>query len=148
MPSVVSVAQYCERTGTTEADLSGTDAIRVPALLRDATALVELHARPVTFDDAYLDDDGYIDETIPSNPYLGLIPVICRMVKRSVDNPNGFSQESIGDYSYSSFGDVVASKKEVDLIKQIMNTPTSSSHELDSYMPMGVFPDTTLLGEL
>lgn len=73
----------------------GTDTQRVVALLEDASALV----RDVAGRD-------WIDpETGDPLPVPGSIrAVVLRAVERAVRNPEGFSSESAGDYSYQRTG--------------------------------------------
>lgn len=70
---------------------TGDEATRVEALLDDASALVR--------------DEAGITWTDPDTGQLTLVPgsvraVVLRSVERAVRNPQGFSAESAGDYSY------------------------------------------------
>jgi hypothetical protein len=76
-------------------ELAGADLSRVVGLLEDASDLVRLEAG-VLGDNAWLlDSDGEL-RPIPTS----VRGVVRRMVDRAIRNPEGFSAESDGDYSY------------------------------------------------
>lgn len=87
MFALASVPDIEARLGRTFAD---AEAPRVVGLLEDASALVREYAGR-----SWIDSDG--------NPTVvpGTIrAVVLRVVERAVRNPDGFSAESDGDYSY------------------------------------------------
>jgi hypothetical protein len=73
----------------------GTDATRVVALLDDASSLVrDIAGR------TWIDPDTGVLTTVPGS----VRAVVLRAVERAVRNPEGFSAESAGDYSYQRTG--------------------------------------------
>lgn len=76
-------------------ELTGADLSRVVGLLDDASDLVRLEAGVVDGQEWLLDAAGEL-RPVPAT----IRGVVCRMVDRAVRNPEGFSAESDGDYSY------------------------------------------------
>jgi hypothetical protein len=73
----------------------GTDATRVVALLDDASSLVrDIAGR------TWIDPETGVLTTVPGS----VRAVVLRAVERAVRNPEGFSAESAGDYSYQRTG--------------------------------------------
>lgn len=87
MATLASVPDVEQRLGRvfTDAEIG-----RVTALLDDASELVRLEAGRT-----WVDDDG---NPLPIPGAVRM--VVLRMVDRAIRNPDGFSAESDGDYSY------------------------------------------------
>lgn len=92
MATLATVYDVEVRLGRTlaEAELG-----RVVGLLEDASDLVRLEAGVLDGEEWLLDDAG-APRPVPAT----IRSVVCRMVDRAVRNPEGFSAESDGDYSY------------------------------------------------
>lgn len=93
MFTLASVQDVEQRLGRTIPAQSG-DLGRVTALLDDASALVR-----DTAGTTWIDADG-IPEAVPNT----IRYVVLRAVERAYRNPDGFSAESDGDYSYQRTG--------------------------------------------
>jgi hypothetical protein len=75
--------------------LEGTDATRVVALLDDASSLVrDIAGR------TWINPDTGVLDPVPGS----IRAIVLRAVERAVRNPEGFSAESAGDYSYQRTG--------------------------------------------
>ena len=80
---LISVGQYEDRANTA---LDAGEQRQVSALIDDASAEVLL-----------VGDDTWTVSTVPAV----VVGVVYQMVRRAVQNPEGFQSETIGDYSYS-----------------------------------------------
>lgn len=92
MPPLADVGSLEIRLGRT---LTGTEVSRATALLDDASALV----RDVAGKD-WIDPDTGELQSVPGS----IKATVLRMVERAMRNPEGFSAESAGDYSYQRTG--------------------------------------------
>jgi hypothetical protein len=90
--SLADVGALEVRLGRT---FTGAEAARAIALLDDASALV----RDVAGKD-WIDPDTGALQPVPGS----IKATVLRMVERAVRNPEGFSAESAGDYSYQRTG--------------------------------------------
>lgn len=92
MPALASVQDIEARLGRV---VAGDELGRVVALLDDASALVR--------------DEAGVTWIAPTTGALLTVPesvrvVVLRVVERAIRNPQGFSAESAGDYSYQRTG--------------------------------------------
>jgi len=92
MDPLADVASLEVRLGRTFVD---PELSRVTALLDDASALVRDVAGKT-----WIDPDTGLLQTVPGS----IKAIVLRMVERAVRNPEGFSAESAGDYSYQRTG--------------------------------------------
>jgi hypothetical protein len=129
MADLITVEQFETRTGRT---LSASETAQVEALITDASALVVDIVGDADITDTW---DVLSVGTVPGS----IVPVIVSMVRRVLDNPNGYSQESIGSYSYSISGSVAglfANKDEVRAIRKAAGSSGIASLNLDSHLPV------------
>lgn len=123
MAQYVTASQFAARVGR---ELSATEITQVNSLLQDASDLVDLAAKPVVIDPS----DVANGESLGS-----LIPIIVSMVRRTWDNPNGHTQEQIGDYMWQALGDITATKREYRLIRRAVGRLGVGTVELEGYLP-------------
>lgn len=123
MADLITTDQYEARTGRT---LTTSQIPQAQALIADASALV-----------IDLVNDSTITATwdmttVPAS----IVPVVVGMVRRGIDNPHGYSQETVGSYSYSSSSQtgVFASREEARAIRRAAGTSGIASLNLDSHM--------------
>lgn len=126
MADLITTTQFETRTGRT---LTATQATQVEALITDASALVV-----DIVGDADITDPWTV-VTVPAS----IVPVVVSMVRRAMDNPNGYSQESIGNYSYSigsgTTAGLFANKDEVRAIRKAAGSSGIASLNLESDLP-------------
>ena len=129
MADLITTAQFTARTGRT---LTATQTTQVEALISDASALVI----DIVGDDDITDTwTAVTPATIPG----AIVPVIVSMVRRGLDNPNGYTQESIGSYSYTrseSSSGVFATRDEVRAIRKAISSSGIAALNLDSHLPV------------
>lgn len=76
--------------------VSYTDPAQAQAAIDDASAVARACVEPVL-------DDVDAPDTPPA-----VVAVVVNMVRRVLTNPQGLAQETLGDYSYASGGNAVA----------------------------------------
>ena len=142
MADLITTTQFETRTGRS---LTVAQTTQVEALITDASALVV----DIVGDSTITDDwDIATPATVPAS----IVPVVVSMVRRALDNPNGYSQESIGNYSYSiasgSSAGLFANKDEIRAIRKAAGSSGIASLNLDSHLPTGPNYDVWLDGAL
>lgn len=80
------------RLGVAEGTLTGTDLARAEEALADATALALAEVSPSTAT-AWSEPD--------SAPAV-VVTVVLKAARREYENPQGYTQETVGDYAYST----------------------------------------------
>lgn len=123
MTQYVTASQFAARIGR---ELTATELTQVNALLQDASDLVDLAAKPVVIDPA---------DVVNGEPLGSLIPIIVSMVRRTWDNPNGHTQEQIGDYMWQALGDITATKREYRLIRRAVGRLGAGTVSLEADAP-------------
>lgn len=97
--SLVSIVDYGVRVGQDYSESSpSTEEEQILALLDDASALVNLIAFGTTAADYWDDYDESGDNPLPD----ALVPVVCNMVRRALENPRGLVGEQIGSYQWQA----------------------------------------------
>lgn len=126
MADLITLSQWTDRTGRT---LSASEATQVDALIVDASGLVVDIVNDADVTDLW---DAGTPGTVPA----AVVPVVVNMVRRGFDNPNGYTSESVGGYSYN--GDagtgIYATRDEVRVIRRAVSTSGIASLNLDSYL--------------
>lgn len=129
MADLITTAQFEARTGRT---LTASQTTQVNALIDDASALVIDIVNNATTTATW---DAATPGTVPA----GIIPVVVSMVRRGLDNPNGYRQESLGSYSYSiGPGDasgIFATRAEARAIRRAAGTAGMAAINLESDLP-------------
>lgn len=123
MADLITIDQFEDRTGRT---LTATQITQVEALISDASALVLDIVNDATI------TATWSSATAPAS----IVPVVVGMVRRGIDNPHGYSGESVGGYSYSgaSQSGVFASREEARTIRRAAGTSGIASLNLDSHL--------------
>lgn len=125
MTDLITTDQFERRTGRT---LSATQSIQVEALIADASALVVDIVNDSTI------TDTWTDATVPAS----IVPVVVAMVRRGIENPNGYRQVTAGPFSHSvgatSATGVFATRDEVRAIRKAAGTSGVAALNLDSYL--------------
>ena len=123
MADLITLAQFEARTGRS---LTVTQILQAEALITDASALVVDIVNDATI------TDPWDDATVPAS----VVPVVVNMVRRGMDNPNGYGQESIGSYSYSSpnTSGLFANRDEARAVRKAAGTSGVAALNLDSYL--------------
>lgn len=126
MADLITIDQFEVRSGRS---LTSAQLTQAEALVTDASALVVsiVNDADVT--------DSWTSITVPAS----VVPVVVGMVRRGIDNPNGYQSESIGSYSYSgaSASGVFATREEARVIRRAAGTSGVSSLNLDGHLPLG-----------
>lgn len=117
----------------TEADLTarpgfeGLDSGQAAALIDDATGLVRLAAEPE------------LDAVEAPNAPPVVLAVMVNMIRRGLDNPDGHAQESLGDYSYSTGANGVATlyltRRETKLVRRAAGKLGATSLAMTGSLP-------------
>ena len=124
MADLITPEQFEVRTGQTMT-------AQVGAIITDASAfvvdIVNVDAVTSTWDPAA------VPSTVPGT----VIPVVVAMVRRGLDNPHGFTGESIGDYSYTGASGVGlhATRAEARTLRKAAGRGRAGALNLDSYLP-------------
>jgi hypothetical protein len=89
------------------------------------------------------------DVETPDAP-AAVVAIVCGMVRRQLTNPRALTQESLGDYSYSSGGDggvasLFPTKRERQLLRRAVGALGASSVAMEGYLP--VMGTETVSGE-
>lgn len=92
LPPIATVAQVERRLGVAAGSITGTDLGRLEDALDDASALVRAESYTLTWVD---DTDG----TTITAPHE-VVVVTIQSALRTYRNPDGYTGESVGDYSY------------------------------------------------
>jgi hypothetical protein len=113
----------------------------------------QLEARRVEFEDpaqaqAAIDDASavarsivapHLDDVEPPATPPTVVAVVVNMVRRVIANPRGLSQETLGDYSYATGGQGVATllptAREKRLLRQAVGKLGASSLEMQAPLP-------------
>lgn len=124
MADLITIDQFEARTGRT---LTASQFTQAQALITDASALVADLVNDATITGAWT------DATVPAS----IVPVVVGMVRRGIDNPHGYSGESVGTYSYAGASQtgVFASRDEARAIRRAAGTSGIASLNLDSHLP-------------
>lgn len=91
LPPLTTVAAMEARLGLTAGDITGNDLVRAEQALLDASSLVRAESADLTW---VAEDDTTI--TAPHD----VIVVTLQSALRVYRNPDGYTGESVGDYSY------------------------------------------------
>lgn len=123
MAGLLTVAELVARPG-----FEGLDSGQAQALIDDASALAREAAR------------GTLDAVeSPATP-PAIVAVIVHMIRRGWQNPRGLAQEQLGDYSYSTGGNAVATlyltPRERRLVRRAAGVLGVSSLTLTSNLPL------------
>lgn len=126
MADLITTTQWVERTGRS---LSASELMQVEALIVDASALVVDIVNDATVTDTW---DAATPATVPAS----VVPVVVSMVRRGLDNPAGYTSESVGGYSYNGAAGtgVYATRSEAKVIRRAVGTSGVGSLNLDSYL--------------
>lgn len=126
MADLITTAQFTARTGRT---LTAAETTQVEALIDDASALVA----DIVNDTAIT---GTWDATVAGSVPSSVIPVVVAMVRRGLENPNGYTSESVGTYSYSGGAGVGlwATREEARTIRKAVGTSAVGSLNLSSHL--------------
>lgn len=128
MADLITEAQFTDRTGRT---LSASQSTQVGELIADASALVVDIVNDSTTTGTW---DAVTADTVPAS----IVPVVVAMVRRGLDNPHGFTNESQdGGYSYggASGSGVFATRGERRTIRRTAGKLGVGALNLDSYLP-------------
>lgn len=109
LKSLADVEAIELRLGFEKGSLQGADLARAQAALDDASALVRAEAgKP------WLDEEG--DVTAPAQ----VVTIVVKAALREFKNPDGFSSEQMGDYSYRTdqTGGVYLTEDERRIVRQ------------------------------
>lgn len=137
MADLITEAQFTDRTGRT---LSPTQVTQVAALIADASSLVVDIVGDSTITDSWDVDTA---DSVPGS----VVPVVVAMVRRGLDNPNGFTSEAKEAYSYSGPGGTVfASREETRVIRKAAGKSGVGAMNLDSYLPHADVAEVSYLG--
>ena len=130
MADLITTAQFEARTGRT---LTASQTTQVEALISDASALVIDIVNDSDVTDLWT---TITPATIPG----AIVPVVVSMVRRGVDNPNGYVQSSIDDFSFSygrsGSSGIFATRDEVRAIRKAVSSSGVNSLNLDSHLPV------------
>lgn len=128
MADLITLQQFEDRTGRA---LAGTpQGTQAQELIGDASALViDIVDDPETTDTW----DAAVADSVPRP----VVPVVVAMVRRGLDNPHGYTQQSIGSYSHSgaSGRGVFTTRQEARIIRKAAGTSGVGALNLDSYLP-------------
>jgi hypothetical protein len=134
---LITTTQYLARTGLVLADIN-TD--QVSALISDASALVVdvVNDTDVT--------DTWDDTTVPAS----VVPVVVAMIRRAIDNPNGYRSESIDGYSFTGAATtgLFATRDETRVIRRAVGTSGVGALNLESDLHYPLGTDWWLQGAL
>lgn len=125
MADLITVDQFTDRTGRT---LTVTQTIQVEAFITDASALV-----------ADIINDGDVTDTweaaTPGSVPASVVPVIVNMVRRALDNPHGYTSESVGSYNYNGgrTEGIFATRDEARTVRKAADKSSVGSMNLDSH---------------
>ena len=123
MADLITTAQYLARTGQVLADVN---ADQVSALITDASALVVdvVNDTDVT--------DTWDSTTVPDS----VVPVVVSMIRRAIDNPNGYRSESIDGYSFTGAETtgLFATRSEVRVIRRAVGAAGVAEISLTSHL--------------
>jgi hypothetical protein len=111
---LITIDQLLARPGFEDLD-SG----QAEALIEDATALVRVEAEPML-------DDVEAADTPPA-----VVAILVNMIRRGLDNPSGYAQETLGDYSRSTGSAAAATlyltKREAKRVRRAAGKPSTGS---------------------
>lgn len=128
MPDLITVAEFEVRSGRT---LTTAQRDQVGALIDDASALVADVVADATVTDTW--------DAVAGSVPPGIVPVVVAMVRRGLDNPNGYRQESIGSYNYSLGADgasgIFATRQDVRTIRRAAGKVGAGALNLSSFLP-------------
>lgn len=127
MADLITLAQFTARVGRT---LDVSEQALAGELISDASALAINIVDDATVTDTW---DAATADTVPS----AVVPVVVSMVRRGMDNPHGYNQESIEGYSYSgASGDgVFATRQEAKMIRKAAGKSPVGALNLEGYLP-------------
>ncbi|WP_018503077.1 hypothetical protein [Parafrankia discariae] len=129
LPPLVDLAAYLTRTGQVLADLDIAEQAQLTALLGDASALVRLEAGL-----DWVAGDG-VTVTTPDV----VVPVVVAMVRRSTDNPEGLTGETLGDHSWqmgNASADLYLTKAETKTVRRAAGRAGFGSIQLEGDLPV------------
>ena len=121
--ALITVAELIARPGFEDLDSGQAD-----ALIDDATALVREAASPEL-------------DTVesPATP-PAVVAVMVNMIRRGLSNPAGHAQETLGDFSYSTGGQMAATiyltRRERRLVRRAAGKLGASSLTMTSDLPL------------
>lgn len=123
MADLINVGQFEARLGRS---LTATQLFQAESLIADASALVVDIVNDVAVTDTW--DVGSVPPAV--------VPVVVSMVRRAIDNPAGFSQQSAGSFSVSSpnTSGLFATRDEIRAVRKAAGTSGIASLNLDSYL--------------
>jgi hypothetical protein len=80
------------------------------------------------------------DVETPDTPAT-VVAIVAGMVRRQITNPRALTQESLGDYSYSSGGDggvasLFPTKRERQLLRRAVGALGAGSVAMEGYLPV------------
>lgn len=127
MADLITVAQFTDRTGRT---LTASQTTQVEALIADASALVVDIVNDSTVTATW---DAATPGTVPA----AVVPVVVSMVRRALDNPHGYTSESVGSYSYNGAKTegIFATRTEERTLRKVTGTAGVGALNLDSHLP-------------
>lgn len=125
MAALVTWAEMSARPG-----FGGVEQTQAEAVAEDASDMVRDLVEPE------------LDEVVPPDVPGAVRAVVIAMVRRGVDNPNGWAQESLGDYSRSTGGGGVATvymtKREQKVVRRAVGVGGAGAIEMTGDLPVQV----------
>lgn len=126
MAGLIAVADLDDR------EIAYTSTARAQAAIDDASALVRTCVAPLL--DA-------VETPTTATTYPAVVAVVVAMVRRELTNPRGLTQESLGDYSYSSGGDggvasIHMTKREKRIVRRAVGKLGAGSVAMEGYLPV------------
>lgn len=122
MAGLITVPELLARPG-----FDGIDSGEAEALIEDASALVRDCVAPEL-------DDVESPDTPPA-----VVPVVVSMVRRGQSNPLGHSQEQLGDYGYSTGGQMAATlyltRREKRIVRRAVGKLGAGSLDMEGDLP-------------
>lgn len=123
MAALATWAEMSARPG-----FAGVEQSQAEAVAEDASGMVRDLVKPL------------LDEVDPPEVPASIRAVVIAMVRRGVDNPNGYASESLGDYSRSTAPGGVATvymtKREEKIVRRAVGLTGPGALEMTGDLPV------------
>lgn len=143
MNALAQVSALELRLGLEIGSLQGADLARAQAALEDASALVRAEAGKT-----WLDEDGLV--TAPAQ----VVTIVIKASLREYKNPDGFTSEQMGDYSYrtDNAGGVYLTEDERRIVRDAAGASAAGIWDVrvqsSYYDPKVPLPSNYYMGDL